>query len=275
MSFLGLLFWRYRRIQARKSALFSKYLWKQQPNELSATAYSEKSSFDAIYGFGIAKPEPVLQHAESASPRSGKWVPQLRANVVIPPTAPRTTKAKQNWEKNLAKFIAPQKNAYGRTKVDSGAVEIPITRVMPPIPEKLPVVVLPPTPMKLASLESPLITPDSRSNLLSPRSSSFDNPINQKLNAAASVVPMSDRLAQEKLPRLMTVTTTFAPTLTDELPISMSETVRLIQEYADEWCLVQRVGKSDDVKGIIPRSCISELKEMAPRLPQMGRRPSV
>lgn len=57
--------------------------------------------------------------------------------------------------------------------------------------------------------------------------------------------------------RLMTVYHTFAPTLGDELPVSIGETVRLLDEYDDGWCLVERVS-SDRKQGIVPRFCLTE-----------------
>ena len=43
------------------------------------------------------------------------------------------------------------------------------------------------------------------------------------------------------LPRTMVVTCTFTPGLSDELPLSIGETVSMLEEYIDEWCFVQRV----------------------------------
>jgi hypothetical protein len=99
--------------------------------------------------------------------------------------------------------------------------------------------------------------------------------MSDKLDATTSVPTKSEKPAEEKkmVPRLMTVTTTFTPTMSDELAIVMGDTVRLLEEYADEWCLVQRVGKIDEIKGIIPRFCLSERQGMVPRLPAMGRNP--
>ena len=66
----------------------------------------------------------------------------------------------------------------------------------------------------------------------------------------------------------MTVVYTFVPTLADELSIKLGETIRLIEEYEDEWCLVQRVGKPDAEKGVIPRFCHQERPEVIGTLPR-------
>ncbi|KAI0819000.1 hypothetical protein BC629DRAFT_690575 [Irpex lacteus] len=76
--------------------------------------------------------------------------------------------------------------------------------------------------------------------------------------------------AAKPLPRLMAVLCTFTPSLADELSISIGEPVMLLEEYEDEWCLVQRVGKSDAERGVVPRFCLQE----APTLPTVAR-PSV
>jgi hypothetical protein len=47
----------------------------------------------------------------------------------------------------------------------------------------------------------------------------------------------------------------------------------MIEEYEDEWCLVQRVGRTDQ-RGVIPRFCLIERQEIIPRTrgsgPPMG-----
>ena len=62
----------------------------------------------------------------------------------------------------------------------------------------------------------------------------------------------------------MTVSVLYIPSLSDELPIRLGETIRMIEEYEDEWCLVQRVGRTDE-RGVIPRFCLTERQEIIPR----------
>lgn len=62
----------------------------------------------------------------------------------------------------------------------------------------------------------------------------------------------------------MTVSTLYVPSLSDELPVRLGETIRMIEEYEDEWCLVQRVGRTDE-RGVIPRFCLVERQEIIPR----------
>ena len=62
--------------------------------------------------------------------------------------------------------------------------------------------------------------------------------------------------APKALPRLMLVSTTFQPTRDDELAVRAGETLRLLKEFEDEWCLVQCVGRPNAEKGVVPRFCI-------------------
>ncbi|KAF8891330.1 hypothetical protein BD779DRAFT_1670949 [Infundibulicybe gibba] len=71
----------------------------------------------------------------------------------------------------------------------------------------------------------------------------------------------------QRLPRLMSVVTTFTPNLEDELEVRLGDTVRMIDEYHDGWCLVQRVGRIDAPRGVIPRFCLHERRDIVPRNP--------
>jgi hypothetical protein len=70
----------------------------------------------------------------------------------------------------------------------------------------------------------------------------------------------------EEMPRLMNVVNSFTPTLDDELPIQIGDTVRLIEEYQDGWALVQRIGRTDAPTGVVPRTCITDRERTLPSL---------
>ena len=61
----------------------------------------------------------------------------------------------------------------------------------------------------------------------------------------------------------MVVVCSFSPSLADELAINVGEPLKLIQEYEDEWCLVQRIGKNDSERGVIPRFCIQDIPTLS------------
>lgn len=72
------------------------------------------------------------------------------------------------------------------------------------------------------------------------------------------------RQKKKKLPRLVTVILDFTPSLADELAIKAGDTVRLLAEYEDQWCLVQQVGKADSQKGAVPQFCVQDRQDMIP-----------
>jgi hypothetical protein len=67
------------------------------------------------------------------------------------------------------------------------------------------------------------------------------------------------------VPRFMNVIGSFTPTMEDELPIQIGETVRILEEYQDGWALVQRIGRIDAPKGVVPRSCIADRERIPGR----------
>lgn len=95
------------------------------------------------------------------------------------------------------------------------------------------------------------------------RSASF-NPSTKSISSR-----LSSRMSTStrKLPRLMVVIALYVPSLNDELPIRLGETIRMIEEYEDEWCLAQRVGRTDE-RGVVPRFCLTERQEVIPRAGQ-------
>ncbi|KZT54418.1 hypothetical protein CALCODRAFT_499841 [Calocera cornea HHB12733] len=63
------------------------------------------------------------------------------------------------------------------------------------------------------------------------------------------------------LPRGMVVISTFTPALSDELNIKVGEGVKMLEEYDDGWCLVERDsvnGRKPD-QGAVPRFCLDEI----------------
>lgn len=81
---------------------------------------------------------------------------------------------------------------------------------------------------------------------------------------AASIAPRLPQMPSARLPRLVVVETTFQATLHDELEIRVGEILRLLEEYEDEWCLVQRVGPKDSEKGVVPRFCVVDKPSTPP-----------
>ena len=102
---------------------------------------------------------------------------------------------------------------------------------------------------------------DASSPLPSPvRSASMgpDSPLFKSL-ASAPKLANTRANADKKGLRLMTVACTFVPSLPDELRVTVGEPLRMLEEYEDEWCLAQRVGKDDAECGVVPRFCLQEV----------------
>ena len=65
-------------------------------------------------------------------------------------------------------------------------------------------------------------------------------------------------LKGQKIPRKMLVEHTFIPSLADELSIKVGEVLTMLEEYEDEWCLVERIGSRSSERGVVPRFCLKE-----------------
>jgi hypothetical protein len=127
----------------------------------------------------------------------------------------------------------------------------------------------PPTPRDTTGTVMPPPTPMSRKYsepVSTPLRSSFDlppvpSPRSASFNTSTTVTPaprttLAAVFAPKALPRLMLVSTTFQPSRDDELAVRAGETLRLLKEFEDEWCLVQRVGRPNAEKGVVPRFCL-------------------
>ncbi|EJU00707.1 hypothetical protein DACRYDRAFT_108774 [Dacryopinax primogenitus] len=63
------------------------------------------------------------------------------------------------------------------------------------------------------------------------------------------------------LPRKMVVVSTFTPALSDEMSIQVGQILKLVEEYDDGWCLVERkaVNGQKAEQGAVPRFCLDEI----------------
>ncbi|KAF9652884.1 hypothetical protein BDM02DRAFT_3108515 [Thelephora ganbajun] len=136
-----------------------------------------------------------------------------------------------------------------------------------PSPKPLPLPVLmkasPPSNKKSTPALNLDVNCDAEATQPSPLRSASFNP-NTKTQSFSSRISSRMSMGAKKLPRLMTVAVLYVPSLSDELPIKLGETIRMIEVYEDEWCLVQRVGRTDE-RGVVPRFCLVERQEIIPR----------
>ncbi|KAL6300183.1 hypothetical protein BKA93DRAFT_541326 [Sparassis latifolia] len=121
-------------------------------------------------------------------------------------------------------------------------------QVPPPI--SIPITARPPgidTLSKEHSHSQSPIVPTPRTASFGPEGKSRPSTMSSKISNGLQ--PPAD------LPRIVTVLNTFVPSLSDELSIRLGETLRMLEEYEDGWCLVQRISAPDE-KGVIPQFCV-------------------
>jgi hypothetical protein len=202
----------------------------------------------------------VLNPAPS-DPSAG-WKPQIRG-VTVPPIAithpERSPKIQDEFPPtpNSGPSVSPLPSPPPAYRI-LGLYNIP-----PPSPQESEHAdIPPPTPMHRSPRRT-VSTPVRESFDLppvpspSPRSASFQY-ITDTTAASTPRASLTTLSASKSLPRLMVVTTSFESTRHDELGLRTGETMRLIREFDDEWCLVQRVGRHTAERGVVPRFCLSE-----------------
>ncbi|KAH9928487.1 uncharacterized protein BXZ73DRAFT_102328 [Epithele typhae] len=222
---LGIITWRIVVWRRRKafpaSATYrqSSFIPSEKIRPLADGAPSEKSEVLVI----LPIEPPAARAAES-----GKWVPQIRS----------VGGGGGGW--------VPQK--FGNTKADTVAF---VDIKHPEQPPRPPALNLPPVTAAVDE-HSNLLVPAASSPVPSPRrtSSFLDTP---QLKAKPSI-----KVTGQKLPRRMLVEHTFVPSLADELSIKVGDVLQMLEEYEDEWCLVERIGSRAGERGVVPRFCLKE-----------------
>ncbi|THH12042.1 hypothetical protein EW146_g7839 [Bondarzewia mesenterica] len=226
---------------------------------------SEKQKFHAsLIDIKVERPNKAVLLPPVPSTPSVGWVPQIRSvhvpksGVSIPPIAMTgATRSPQNKEEFVN--TSDERNCSPPPKYS-----LPLP---PPPPFTAPPAVPPPTPPASRKLSVTVAPPPPETfdlpPLPSPRSTSISN-FPSAATAKVSRTSFIAMLSPKALPRLMTVATAFTPTMDDELLVRAGETLRLLEEFEDEWCLVQRVGRADAEKGVIPRFCLQERPRVVP-----------
>ncbi|KAJ7436216.1 hypothetical protein FB451DRAFT_1417579 [Mycena latifolia] len=246
--------------------------------------YDVESKLDLhASAYGLEKPSPVFMPGASAADMNPNWVPQINPNRGADLASQSSSSSKKSksskkslrssrgWDKTFSKFAPSERSpppSYmvgdEQNKTPSFASQIPLPP-SPPHQSTLPPT--PPTPpakkkLNPFSREIPPVKPVPTElpppmPIPSPaRSASFAN------HQSASLTQMEND--EQLMPRLMTVVDSFTPTLDDELSIQIGEAVRILEEYQDGWALVQRIGRIDAPKGVVPRSCITERDRVIP-----------
>lgn len=197
------------------------------------------------------------QHSEKAAfyidfDRLGQQVEKAPVKVLLPPAPAASMKrasTKGPWTHIIPGSLPSGKNNYLFAQISSRPRDEPLTDSPPPsyVAAKRvgpPALAIPPRP-------------DSANMMVpSPRSSSF-GPVSPLYKTPGKDLKHKSFLGSKPLPRVMIVQSTFKPSLTDELLVRVGEKLKMLEEYEDEWCLVQRIG-GDMQKGVVPRFCLRE-----------------
>ncbi len=248
---------------------------------------------------------PVTPTSASSSEESGWRSPGSALRVknadsrMLLPTLPKATaeknrasqRGKMSWLATRAdEFVGSPPPSYDIASGAQHGFTIPVP-LLPP-PELNRATPTPPTPPatqkehrerpslreKAAGLQSLVVpAPEDIAPVPSPaRSESFAPkdlviPPPEPAASPASSEPTSSSsvktfATETRGPRLMTVVAPYVPTLSDELRVSVGDTVRLLLEYKDGWGFVQFVGKSDAPKGVVPMICLQERRRMVPTI---------
>lgn len=278
---LSIALWKYRSYKRRNTraspALAAKVTIEKE-------YHTEKQHIDlenvSIY---TEKPEKAVLTLRSYDTQVG-WVPQTKAYPAVKVSVPEpaaSPKSKTKSPRVPLSVKTPSEDSLDLVRspppsyfvANAGAeVESQSPRLIPIPPSPAATLYVPPTPptppanrrtkASFASLSEQQPLPAAPS----PRSESFA--AHDLVNARESTDYHSeDSGRDQKLPRLMSVASTFTPTLDDELAIKAGDTVRMLDEYLDGWCLVQRVGRIDAPKGAVPRFCLQERRGVVPILP--------
>ncbi|KAG6817778.1 hypothetical protein H0H87_003186 [Tephrocybe sp. NHM501043] len=267
---LGIVIWQYRSYRRRKA--------NASPNTLAGKVIIEKEyhyhqekridlSDVSIY---TEKPEKAILTPRSFDSETA-WVPQTKGHPAADLDLPKPTaslKSKKSPKVPLSVTTeTPQSPppTYLMANRVSAESQSPRSIPIPPSPVISTAGPPPPTPPAnrrtkmsfVSQIEQPMPAP-------SPRSESFAT--HDLVYPKEPGESPSDE-SNQKLPRLMSVASSFTPTLDDELAIKLGDTVRMLDEYKDGWCLVQRVGRIDAPKGAVPRFCLQERRGVVPIIP--------
>lgn len=237
----ALLLWKYKdwnkRKNMRSAALESKIstekncytYFGQEKIDLSSSVYVEKPK--AVYGSELSSPESDIGWAPQITNYRGiQMTPKQLQNIKSSP------KKYAKWEKSL---------------------QLSRERSPPPYSCEPSMVPLPPTPPETPkrSPPTPPTPPATKSRALLPLGNTPSGPLPSPSRSTSFVSQMqksSESLSNQK-PHLMKVVNVFTPSRDDEIPITIGETVRLVEEYQDGWCFIQT---KDSRTGVVPRFCL-------------------
>ncbi|KAG6864747.1 hypothetical protein C0991_007422 [Blastosporella zonata] len=267
---LGIAICRYRSYKRRKARASPNTLAGKVIIEKDHHYASEKHIDLADVSIYTEKPEKAVLTPRALDSETN-WVPQIKAYPAtsLPPPEPTASpKSKKSPKVILSVNTSPE------TPQSPPPVYFMADRAPGEAQSSIPI---PPSPI-VSTISPPPPTPPANRRTKSSFASQIEQPMPAPSPRSESFAPQdlvypkepgdspSDE-SNQKLPRLMSVTSSFTPTLDDELAIKLGDTVRMLDEYKDGWCLVQRVGRIDAPKGAVPRFCLQERRGVVPIVP--------
>lgn len=243
-------------------------------------------SSDAI-SIDMEKPKKAVLVPPVANP-DATWAPQIRTHYGIPVTGangqPATEKKRYSRSQRLLARIEktrpPFLSSLKETRTpppsyvvaNGGAEASPQWLHVAPTNSRFaspaPTPPTPPASRSLGSRFSAASEPDVEPLASPARAESYAArdtmiPLDSWRDSGSSDGSDSEKDSQ-RLPRLMSVSVAFAPTMDDELAVKAGDVVRMIEEYQDGWCLIHHVGRAGAPRGVCPRFCLQERKRIVP-----------
>ncbi|TFK36354.1 hypothetical protein BDQ12DRAFT_248268 [Crucibulum laeve] len=291
LSIIGLIAWKYRAYK-RQMAASSSIVAKKV--SIQRTSFGdEKHNIDlenlsnvAIY---MEKPKQAVLVSSTTADQHAGWVPQIKPQPLQQVINPAGLKAKSSkFKKGKPAALHPTTIrgldltgpppsydfANHHMAQNSPSSLIPI----PPTPKERYSVPTPPTPpvskkshsvisnltITNLSIHTNNIPPPLPSPARSESFAAINLPAPTDVPTSATTDGTPSSATDFTVPRLMVVACAFTPSLSDELPVKAGDTVRMVEEYRDGWCLVQEVGTVSPARGVVPRLCLQERKRIVP-----------
>ncbi|KAK7019508.1 hypothetical protein R3P38DRAFT_2973894 [Favolaschia claudopus] len=285
----GLCFYRRRR-NAKKNTAPSHIIDFTSEKTRRFDVESKLDLHASVYG--LEKPAAVFMPGVAAADMNPNWVPQINRGAELASNPSSSSKKSKNakkslrstsgWDKTFSKFAPSERSPppsymandakkFGSPSSSPFGTSIPLPPSPPHESTLPPTPPTPPAKKKLNPFSREFPPAKTAPSELPPpipspaRSASFA----QHQSAHMSTMEKVDE--ETAMPRLMNVINSFIPTMEDELPIQIGDTLRLLEEYQDGWALVQRVGRIDAPSGVVPRTCITDRERVIPAY-KPGRR---
>lgn len=235
--------WRYR-VRNKQKAARSTSLESKISTEKNSYTYFGQEKIDLTSSVYVEKPKAVYSSQPSSPESFVGWTPQVTTYRGVQMT-PKQVESLKSSPKKYAKWEKALQ--LSRQQSPPSYTTSPTNIALPPSPPESPPY-MPPTP------PTPPATTKSRSRTLLPSGSSSSESLPKPTRSSSfrTQLHRSGSLSKEK-PKLMKVVNTFAPNLEDEITISIGETIRLVEEYPDGWCMIQC---KDSRTGVVPRFCL-------------------